>query len=300
MIPSSTSAFYQRVHRDLSGLSARAQQLQTAIGTGERLTRGSDDPVAAARLRTLARAERLAGVDTALAERVRGDLEQTDSTLSAFAGQITRIRELAVQAANGVLNPGQRASIAAELDQLRGELVTLANTRDSLGQALFGGLGAGPAYVLDGAGNPVYAGTPSAGQIDLGDGQTLTRGITGPEFLDFAGTDLFAVTRTLADALRGAAPDPAQAARDALGALDQGLDALTTAQTVTGTRLAWLDLAADQRTARAELRAEEQAATGGTDLTTAVMQLQQTMTVLEASQASFARFSQLSLFNLLN
>ena len=47
------------------------------------------------------------------------------------------------------------------------------------------------------------------------------------------------------------------------------------------------------------LRAEEQEAVGGTDLTQAVSRLQQTMTVLEATQASFARLSSLSLFSFL-
>jgi flagellar hook-associated protein 3 FlgL len=107
------------------------------------------------------------------------------------------------------------------------------------------------------------------------------------------------VVRTLSDALRGAAPDPAQAARDALGALDAGLEAITTQQTVVGARLNWIELATERRTALSELRSENQAELGGTDLTAAVMQLQQTMTVLEASQASFARLASLSLFSVL-
>ena len=171
------------------------------------------------------------------------------------------------------------------------------------GSTGFGGETGGAAYVLDGAGNPVYAGTASAGAVPLGDGQSVTRGVTGPEFLNFTAgggpTDLFAVTKALADALRGAAPDPAQAARDALGSIDAGLDAITTTQTVLGTRMNWIELAAERRTAMAELRSEDQAELGGTDMAEAVLKLQQTMTVLEASQASFARLSSLSLFAIL-
>jgi flagellar hook-associated protein 3 FlgL len=158
---------------------------------------------------------------------------------------------------------------------------------------------AGQAYTPDALGNPVYAGTVSAGQLPLGDGQTVTRGLTGPEFLGAAPNDLFLVVRTLSDALRGAAPDPAQAARDALAPLDNALETITTQQTVVGTRLNWIELAAERRTAMSELRSEDRAGLGGTDLTTAVMQLQQTMTVLEASQASFARLASLSLFSVL-
>ena len=97
----------------------------------------------------------------------------------------------------------------------------------------------------------------------------------------------------------GAAADPAQAARDALGTLDAGLEAVTTAQTVVGSRLAWIDLVSERRTEMGELRAEEQSQVGGADIAETVTRLQQTMTVLEASQASFAKLSSLSLFDLL-
>jgi flagellar hook-associated protein 3 FlgL len=295
----STSAFYQRANRDISSLRARAEALQGSIGSGQRLARSSNDPLAASQLRTLVRAESFAAIDTTVAARAMSDLTLTDGALQSFASYVTRIKELSVQAANGVLAPIQRQAIATELEQLRGELIGLANTRDSAGHALFGGETAGPAYTLDALGNPVYAGTANAGELPLGDGQTVKRGLTGPEFLGTAPNDLFMVVRTLSDALRGAAPDPAQAARDALGSLDAGLEAITTQQTVVGTRLNWIELATERRTALSELRSEDLAELGGTDLTEAVMQLQQTMTVLEASQASFARLASLSLFSVL-
>lgn len=46
----------------------------------------------------------------------------------------------------------------------------------------------------------------------------------------------------------------------------------------------WIDLNTERRTQMTELRSEEQAGLGGTDLAEAVSRLQQTMTVLEASQ----------------
>lgn len=298
----STSAFYDRSNQSLSALRARADALQAAIGSGSRLERGSDDPVASARLRTLSRADGVAAIDTSVAARASSDLTLTDNALSFVADSVIRVQELATQAANGVLTSSQRAGVATELDQIRGELIRLANTQDSAGHALFGGDTAGPAYTVVG-GVPSYAGTLTASDLPLGDGQTVTRGLTGPEVFNFNGpsgpTDLFAVVQSLSDALRGAAADPAQAARDALGTLDSGLEAITTQQTVVGARLNWIDLNTERRTQLGQLRSEEEASVGGTDLTLAVSQLQQTMTVLEASQASFARLSALSLFDVL-
>ena len=299
----STSAFYDRSNLDMAALRARANNLQAAISSGQRLGAGSDDPVAAARIRTLTRLDSFAEVDTAVAGRASADLMLADQTLSDFTGSLIRVKELAVQAANGILTAGQRAGIATELGQIGSELVRLANTRDSAGHALFGGNTAGAAYTLDASGNPVYAGTASASDLPLGDGQTVTRGLTGPEFLNFTGpsgaTNLFAVVKTLSDALAGAVPDPAQAARDALGTLDTGLETITTQQTVIGARLNWIDLNIERQVQMSQQRSAEEAAVGGTDLSLTVSQLQHTLTVLEASQASFARLAGLSLFTLL-
>lgn len=298
----STQAFYDRFDRDLTALRSRADTLQSALGSGERLTRPSDDPVAAARLRALARAEASAGIDQTLAARTATDLTLADKALQSFADQVIRVRELAIHAGSTILSATERGAIAAELDEIGKTLLGLANSRDSAGHALFGGQTSGAAYARDAAGVVSYLGTASAGDLVLDDGESIGRGITGPDFLDLATasgpTTLFAVVRTLADALVGPG-DSALTARDSLGPLDTALDRLTTQQAVVGARLGWIDLHAERGTRQAELRAEEQAAVGGIDLAETVSKLQQTMTVLDATQASFARLSALGLFQYL-
>ncbi len=297
LIGTSTSAFFDRATQDMTGLRAQLEDLQAKLGSGEKLSRSSDNPVAASRLRSLARAERMATVDTSNANRAMSDLQLTDTALSSFSSFIVRAQELATQAANGTLNAAQRAGIGTELEQIHGNLVALANSRDSAGHALFGGETAGQAYMLDGAGNAVYAGTASAGELSLGEGQTVARGLTGPEFLNFSSTNLMAVIKNLGDALQGAVADPAQAARDALGALGEGLDKVTSSQTVIGSRLAWIDLTAERRTELSEMRSSEESDLGATDIASTIANLQQLMLVLEASQASFSKLSGLSLFD---
>ena len=114
-------------------------------------------------------------IDIANANRAASDLALTDDALSSFANYITRATELTTQAANGTLTAAQRAGIGTELSQIHGNLVALANARDSSGHALFGGETPGAAYTLDGAGNAIYSGTASAGELALGDGQAVAR-----------------------------------------------------------------------------------------------------------------------------
>lgn len=301
IINNSTSAFYERSTQGLSTLRQRAEALQEQLGRGEKLSRSSDDPVAASRLRSLLRSDRLATFDTANANRANADLSLSDSALTSIADTVMRVQELATQAANGTLNAGQRAAIGSEIAQIHANLVGLANSRDSSGHALFGGETAGQAYTLDGLGNAVYSGTASAGELPLGEGQSVARGLTGPEFLNFSvngnPTDLMAVVKTLGEALQGAAVDPAQAARDALDALGQGMEKVTTAQNLVGARLNWIDLTGERRVDLGEMRAGEESEIGATDIAETVTSLQQLMVVLEASQASFAKLAQLNLFD---
>lgn len=301
----STSAFYDRATLDLTSLRSQAEDLQAQISSGKRLTTSSDDPLAASRLRTLQRGDTLAQVDTAAADRATSDLNLADSALSQFANYVTRVQELTTQAATATLPDSQRAAIGSELGQIQKDLVALANTRDSSGHALFGGDVAGNAYSIDPVtGAASYDGNGAAGQLALGDGQSVTRSLTGPEFLSFkdaAGnsTDLMAVVKGLADALQTGGAAAQTAANASLDTLNNALDAVTTAQTIVGSRLTWIDLTTERQTAMATARSSEQSDIGGTDTTEAVVRLQELATVLQASQASFARLSSLSLFDLL-
>lgn len=298
----STAAFYDRSLSNLSSLRSQAEETQAELSSGQRLQRSSDDPVAASRLRQLARAEAFDEIDTAATNRATTDLTLADDALTQITTFVIRLQELATQAASSTLSASQRAGIGQEVVQIRENLVGLANSRDGAGNALFGGNSASAAYTLDAAGNASYVGTGQAGTIALGAGQSVVRGITGPEFLQFqsggATTDLLTLTKDLADALT-TGTGGAAAATAALAGLSDGLDAITTAQTVIGSRLNWIDLNTERRIGLSELRLTEQSEVGGVDMTESIARLQNTMLVLEASQASFSKLANLSLFSVL-
>jgi flagellar hook-associated protein 3 FlgL len=302
----STSAFYERSTQNLSSLRSQAEDLQNQISSNSKITRSSDDPLAASQLRALARADSVGKIDTAATNRATIDLNLTDTALNQFANYVTRAQELATQAASALLPPAQRASIASELAQIHNGLVGLANARDGAGHALFGGDSPGDAYQVNPAtGQAQYIGSGSAGQLSLGDGQTVSRSLTGPEFLSFkdpAGnqTDLLTVIKSLSDALSSGAASTAATAQSALGSLANGLDAITTAQTVVGSRLSWIDMSTERQQAMGEARASQQQDIGTPDLGSALARLQQLSTVLEASQASFSKLANLSLFEFLH
>ncbi len=295
------SGFYSRSISQFDGLRGQLNTLQSQIATGVRLERSSDDPAAASRLRSLAREDRLEQVFAENADLLELDVSAASDALTGINNLLIRARELALAAGNDTLGDPERAAIATEIEQLGEELFARANTTGLDGEALFAGESGGRAYARDAAGLVSYIGSAQSGSLFVGAGAEIERGLTGPEFLelDVGGgpTDAFALLGGLAAALQGGAADPAAAARDAVIGIDAALDSSTRGQTILGARLAWIESIQQAQSDRSFSRAEQQADVGGVELTDAIAQLQQTLTVLEASQASFARLSSLSLFN---
>ena len=96
--------------------------------------------------------------------------------------------------------------------------------------------------------------------------------------------------------MQGGSTDPATAARDSLDGFDDALASLTRSQTVAGSRIAWIDVIQERQTDQTLTRAQQKSDTGGVDFAGTVAELQQMLTVLEASQAGFTRLAGISLF----
>ena len=113
MVTVSTAAFYERSNLQLSSLRKKAETLQGQVGSGERLSRSSEDPLAAAKLRSLSRRERLSEIDQRNSDRASTSLSLTDNALSSIASSIIRARDLALQAGSTTLTPENQKAIAA-------------------------------------------------------------------------------------------------------------------------------------------------------------------------------------------
>jgi len=299
----STGSFFNRSLAQMAELRGTIEKHRTQIATGSRIERGSDDPAVAAQLRSVARREALAGVEGDNAARLGQDLGAAAIEVEAVAALLVRARELALRAANTPTGADGRQAIAFELEQLGEELFSRANAATLTGEPLFAGLSSDPAFTRDALGNVVYAGTPASGAVPVAPGTAIERGLPGSEVFQFSvggtPTSAFAVIEGLAAALQGGAPDPVAAASAALEGIDTALDTVNRAQTILGTRMAWIEQIEQQQAERGVALAERRSRVGDTDVAEAISRLQQSLTALEASQAAFARVSELSLFDVL-
>ncbi len=298
MTPLSSSLFFDRTSGTMSALSARAQTLQGQIASGKRLEQPSDDVAAYQQLRGLAVAsadDAAVGANVGVAQT---KLSTADTALTTMTAQLQHATELVIQARSGTMNDGARLAIAAELGGIAESLAGLANTRDATGQALFGGADTGAAVVANADGTHTLA-TSTTPSIPIGGGDRVVPGENSTAVLGLSrGRNAIDMLAALSDALK-AGGDTRSALGDALDDLGAVSTQVGDVQGSLGARGARLDLVSAQLATTVTARETRRSALEDTDVTQAITDLQKTMTVLQATQASFSKLSSLSLFNYL-
>ena len=292
-----TRLFYDRSASAMGLLGSRADTLQTQVATGKRLATASDDAVAYTRLRGLARDTADAGVSAANLDMAAAVLAQGDTAIAGVTSQIQRAAELAIRARAPTLNAAAREGIAAELDAVVAQLVTLGNTADPRGGALFGGTDGGAGVIANAGGSFTFAQTP-ADAIPTGDGQSVQANEAATRLFTSPAGDILSTIAGLAAALRtGTDVDAtAAAAGNDLAAADIGVNAVRASLGARANRVE-----VDQATL-AQTGIDREAMRAGledTDIASAITELQKTMTILSATQASFSKLQALSLFDYL-
>jgi flagellar hook-associated protein 3 FlgL len=293
----STSQMYSRPLSLMTQLTAAADKTQTQIATNKLGVTAVTDAASYVKLQQIQRATTADATYKTNINIAQGVLAQTDQTLESVETQPQRALELATRAANDTLSDSDRSAIGEELSAIRDTLYGLANTKDDIrGQPLFGGATGDTAYVKNADGSISFAGTGEASGIPVADGESIQPTISGQRVFTTADADMFAIIGNLADALKSGTN--VKAAGDAaLTGINASLGQVSLARASVGARGARLDLQADQLTASAETREATRSGIEDTDIPTAVANLQKTLTVLQATQASFTKLTSISLFD---
>jgi flagellar hook-associated protein 3 FlgL len=219
-----------RALRDLQTNYAGLAKAQEQVSTARKLNRASDDP-AQARVAVKVRdslnalAQHLRNIDTA--ERYT---DTAETALSSAGDAAIRLKELALQAANGTLSPADRSAIAAEVTQLSASLVGLANAKNGEDYVFSGQSTRTPAYASAGA---AYDGDAGALNARVAPGVTIGMNVTADTAF---GPILAAAVQLQAELTAGMPPAAAT-----LTALDTGQDALLSARAQIGAVVNRLD-----------------------------------------------------------
>jgi hypothetical protein len=130
----------------------------------------------------------------------QGQFQTADSALSSVIAELTRALTLAVQGANGTQSDAGRAAIAAELQGIQDQLVSLGNTSFQ-GTPLFAGTQTGsPPFVKDNTfpSGVRYDGNDATNNVQIGDGYRIAA--------NKPGSQLFVCPRTRAASYKPCSP----------------------------------------------------------------------------------------------
>ena len=301
----STHLMFDRATQQMSASQTKLAQSQAQLAQGKQIVNPSDAPDQASTVQRLKSIlTRQDSYQTAL-NSVKNRLLGEDSTLQSVSDLLVRSKEVAVQSANDTLSPANRKALAVELQSLRDQMLSLANTKDSSGNYLFAGSKVSqPPFVTVAGGSPQYAGDQTRMSVMVGENRTMPMNRTGTDaFVTVNRTDSNAQTtgvgyfQVMDDLINGVNNSDHPSMKRGIGEMDNLLEGLTMAQANVGSGLKGID----QQTGVIEDTVLNLKTTLSSvedlDYASAITKMNQQMLSLEAAQSSFAKISQLNLFN---
>ena len=301
----STHLMFERASHQMTSAQTNLAKSQAQLAQGKQIINPSDAPDQASTVQRLKSIlTRQDSYQTAL-NTVQNRLQGEDSTLSSVSDLLIRAKEIAVQANNDTLSSDNRKALGVELQGLRDQMLSLANTKDTNGNYLFAGSKVTqPPFVSVAGSSPQYVGDQTRMKVMVGENRSMP--------INRTGTDAFVpVNRTLPDGstqgvgffnvmddlIKGVNTSDRPKMQGGLGELDTLLGGLSMARANIGSGLKGIE----QQTSVIEDTVLNLKTTLSSvedlDYASAITKMNQQMLSLEAAQSSFAKISQLNLFN---
>ena len=292
----------------MSNVQNNLTQTQAQLAQGKQIINASDAPNQAASIQRLKSILNKQDSYKSSLDTIKARLEGEDITLQSASDLLVRAKEVAVQGANDTLNSTDRKALGTEMQALRDQLLSLANTKDSNGNYIFSGSRVKqPAFVETANGSPVYMGDQTRMNVRVGDQRSIPVNRTGTDaFVPIQRTDTdgkvtgIGFFQSLDNLISSLNSSNSAEIRRGVGELDTMQLGVSLARAQIGTNLNVVD----QQTSVLEDTTLNLKTTLSSiedlDYASAITKMNQQMMSLEAAQASFAKVSQLNLFNFIN
>ena len=170
----STALNFQRSLNTMQETQNQVSKTREQLATGKEIVRPSDDTIKVSAIENLDRA--IAKEDTyqAVMGQLKDRYQLEETSLTNGSDILVRIKELALQGANATLSAKDREIIAVEVQGLRDELLSIANSRDVNGNSIFaGGNTEADAFQTKADGSVVYQGDARQTMVSVSDERQL-------------------------------------------------------------------------------------------------------------------------------
>ncbi len=280
---------------------------QQQLASGKRILSPSDDVLGSTQILALDKVIETHRQYQENSDVADGRIRQEEISLTQGINVLQRVRELAIQANNATMGASNRASIAVEVRELLNEVVAAASAVDANGEYIFSGFNVDTApiditEIPAGSGLFTYTYTGDLGQrtVQIGETRFIPVGDPGQSvFIDVpesgGGTqNIFETLEQFALDLEANSPDTAVIDDMALA-----IEHLGGFRAQVGARQNAID---NRRVLNEDIIFQGQrtlSSIADLDFAEAVSRLNLQLAALQASQQTFARIQNLSLFNFL-
>jgi flagellar hook-associated protein 3 FlgL len=281
----------------ISAIQQTQQQINTdlqQISSGQRVSAPSDDPAAAAML--VRNAGQTAAADQFLRSitSVQGEIQNADSALNSVVTTLQRAISLGVEGTNGTLNSSDRASLAAEVQGIQQQLVSLANLSYQ-GSYVFAGTATQTApYVLDSSSpsGVTYQGNSKINTITVGDHFAVQTNLPGSQLFSSAGSDVFQSIQDLITNLQSGTNIDS-----AVSEVSDAYQHINAQRVFYGNAMNQLNSQQTFLNSETTQLAQQQDSIGGADLTQVISDLVNAQTSRQATLQAVSQTQQTNLFN---
>ena len=301
----STSYLFDRSVKQMSSVQSDLAHTQAQVSAGKQVINPSDAPDQAAAIQRLKSILNHQDSYAKALTTVKARLEGEDSNLQSVSDLLIRAKELAVQSSNDTLNPTNRKALAVELKGLRDQMLSLANSRDTNGNFLFAGSRVRQApFAQDAIGQVSYKGDQTRMQVRVGEQRSIPLNRSGAEtFVAVIRTDATGQSSArnffgvMDDLIAGVTNSDRTAMQRGVGEMDNLLNGVSLSRANVGTDLNVVD---QQSQAIDETKLTLKTTLSNIedlDMAEAITKMNKQLLSLEGSQSSFAKITQLILFN---
>ncbi|MCP8462731.1 flagellar hook-associated protein FlgL [Pseudomonas sp. ZM23] len=287
----------------MSNNSAALGKLMQQMSTGKRILQPSDDPIASVRMLRIQREEASLAQYRTNISNVSGNLSTQEANLQATSDAMLNVRDLLLWAANGSNAGRDLNAMAGELENIEKTIVSFVNVRDEEGRYLFSGtLSDIPAVTYEPLTDSyVSTGNDKSRQAAVANGVQVEENVTavgvfgaGMDFLN----QLHGVVKMLKDpALDTTNPALGASITATIESLDRASDGVLGAITELGGRQNTLTMLHSSNEEVSLVNQKINGELSQLDYATASIDLNTYQLSLQATQKTYLKLNDLSLFS---
>ncbi|WP_318457341.1 flagellar hook-associated protein FlgL [Photobacterium leiognathi] len=294
----SDTQFSQLMLTSLSKNNQGLGEVLAQMSTGQRLLKLSDNPIDSINLLNLERENSAINQYQDNINNVKTALSSQEVHLMAASDTLKDMRDTLLLASNGAISDADRESYANKLVSLRDALISSFNVQDEEGNYHFSGTQSDvPAITPQPAGGYIFEGNSDKRVVTVAKGVTMEANFASQEMLDLGGNNILNQIDAAITELQAPTANLNNTLQATLNILDTTHDNVLAAVTDIGGRHNNLDL---METSHGDNKLFVEAVTNdleALDYGEASVRLNNYMAALQATQASYMKINDLSLFN---